>query len=183
MKRFGYTLFGFVVGFLFAAAVPVAAQQLPTPKIAVVDVQLLMGKSKAAESIRTQIESYRASYQEQLTQKENNLRTAEQNLIQQRNVLSPEAFTERQKDFQRQVADVQREVQTLKRNLDQALASSMQQVEKAIVQVANELAAQIGADMIITKNMVIYTVPQAEITQQVLTRLNQILPSVNVAIP
>ena len=150
---------------------------------AVIDIQIMMRDASASQSIRTQIEQKRAAFQEEIGRRENDLRAAEQQLVQQRTVLSPEAFSERQKQFQQQVAETQRVVQNRKRQLDQAFAAAMQQVEKVIAQIAQELAQQNGYNMILTKNMVVYSVQGMDLTQEALGRLNQRLPQVQVAFP
>jgi len=158
------------------------AQQPPTPVVAVIDVTKVMRESQASESIRSQIEQKRSLFQEEIAQREADLRTAEQDLIDQRAVLAPEIFAERQKEFQAMVAEMQRHVQNRKRQLDEAFANGMQQVERMIAQVAQEIASARGVNMVLTKSMVIYSVPALDITDETVAQLNQKLPSVSILI-
>lgn len=166
------------VAVLICAFFATGAMAQQTPKTAVIDVQALMRDSAAAKSIRVQVDQKRSGYREEISAKENELRAADQNLAQQRTVLSPEAFAERQRQFQKQVADVQRLVQTRNRQLDQGLAQAMQEVEKTIAKIGSEIAREKGLDMILAKNMVIYAAASFDITAEVLRRLDRQLPTV-----
>ncbi len=158
------------------------AQQLPPPMIAVVNVEKVMRDSEASKSIRAQLENRRASYQDEISKREDELRTADEELAQQRAVLSAEQFGERQREFQTQVAETQRHVQNRKRQLDRGFADGMREVEKTIQQIAEDIANEKGANIVLTNNMVIYAVTAIDITETVLKRLNDQLPTVEVSI-
>jgi len=161
----------------------VAAQQPPAPKIAILNVDQLMRESLASKSIRSQLEERRAAFQGDIEKREKALREADQQMVQQRAVLSPDAFAERQKEFQKQVADTQRYVQNLKRHLDKGFADAMREVEKEIADVAQSVAKEKGMNIVLTRNMVVYAVPALDITESVLSRLDKKLPKVKVVVP
>lgn len=173
-----------------AAAAPAPAptpaqpgQALPTPVIAVVDVQRILQESTAARSVQTAIEAKRDAYQKEITAMEDKLRAAEQDLNKQKTVLAPDAFNKRQSDFQKQVADLQRTVQTRKRALDQALDGAMVQVQKAMVDIVGEVAMEKGANMVLARHQFIIHATAFDQTDLVLKRLNERLPKVDVVIP
>jgi len=169
---------------LFALLLPfqAAAQQLPAPKIAVLNVDHLMRDSLASKSIRGQLEKKRAAFQADISKRENALREADKKMAQQRAVLTPDAFAERQKEFQRQVADTHRYVQNLKRQLDKGFADAMRKVEAAVAEVTEAEAKKRKLNIILTKNMVVYMAPALDITKSVLARLDKKLPSVKVVV-
>ena len=141
-----------------------------------------MRESLASKSIRGQLEKKRAAYQVDIAKREKALREAGQKMAQQRAVLSPDAFAERQKEFQKQVADTQRYVQNLKRQLDKGFADAMRKVEKMIAEVATAVAKQKGKNIVLTRNMVVYAVPTLDITKAVLAQLDKKLPTVKVIV-
>jgi len=171
-----------------AAPAPVASpapagQALPAPVIAVVDVQRILQESTAAKSVQTAIEAQRDAYQKEISALEDKLRSAEQDLVKQKTVLSPDAFNKRQTDFQKQVADLQRTVQTRKRALDQALDTAMVQVQKAMVDIVGEVAMEKGANMVLARHQFIIHATIYDQTDTVLKRLNERLPKVEVVVP
>jgi Skp family chaperone for outer membrane proteins len=169
---------------LFPLLVPLqaVAQQSPVPKIAILNVDKLMRDSLASKSIRDQLEGKRAAFQGDIAKREKALRVADQKMAEQRAVLSPDAFAERQKEFQKQVADTQRYVQNLKRQMDKGFADAMRKVEKVVAEVAEAVAKEKGMNIVLTRNMVVYAVPTLDITNPVLSRLDKKLPSVKVVI-
>ena len=85
-------------------------------------------------------------------------------------------------EFQKQVADTQRYVQNLKRQLDKGFADAMRKVEKMIAEVATAVAKQKGKNIVLTRNMVVYAVPNLDITKAVLAQLDKKLPTVKVIV-
>lgn len=170
--------------FVCVAAHPgTSAAQDRSVKVAVIDVQLVMRDAVASKSVRSQFERQREVFQEEIQRQEDELRELDKSLAQQRAVLSNEAFAEKQKEFQQRVADTQRQVQSRKRQLDEGLAAGLEQVQRAIAEVAREIAAQRGADLVLSKNMAIFASPSLDITQEALERLNRHLPEVTVTFP
>ncbi|NQW09681.1 MAG: OmpH family outer membrane protein [Alphaproteobacteria bacterium] len=164
------------------ALVPAKAQEAKLP-IAVVDVQGVMRASKAAKVIQTKIDARRDTYQEEVTAEERRLRQAEQELVQQRAILSPEAYQQRVKDFQTEVAEVQRGVQSRKRTLDEAFAKAMNEVRRTLVGVVAEIAEHNGIKVVLFKSQIVIAEKTLDISEQVLARLDERLPSVDVALP
>jgi outer membrane protein len=158
-------------------------KKVPTPVVAIVDIQLVMQNSEAAKGIRTQIEKVRTSYQQTVHGKEEELRKLDQDLEQQRSILAPDAYQQRQRDFQQKVADAQKDVQDRRQKLETAFGKAMQQVQDAVVQIVDQIAKEQAITLVLPKASVIHSADDMDITQEVLKRLNSRLPSVSVAIP
>ncbi len=164
-----------------SATQPVPA--LPTPVIMVVDVQRILQESSAAKGVTAAVESQRDTYQKEIEALESKLRAAEQELVKQKTVLSPDALNKRQNDFQKQVAELQKTVQARKRSLDTALDAAMVQVQKAMVDIVGEVAIEKGANMVMARHLFIIHATVFDQTEIVLKRLNERLPKVDVTIP
>lgn len=162
---------------------PARSQQTPTPVIAVVDWQLLVNESLAGRSVLAQLDAKGATFRSEITEKENELMAADQELAKQQAVLTPEAFNERRRELQQRAAEVQREAQTRRRQLDQAAREAMRQVEAVLMEVVDELMAENGINIVLPKSQGVRTVPEMEITQRVLERVNERVTSVKVTLP
>jgi len=159
------------------------AETLNPTVIAVVDVQHLLQNSTAADSIHYSIEARRQHYAQEMARQEQELRRLEQELTRERSILSIDEFAEKRRSFERRVAEVQRRFQTRKRTLDQAFSDSMREVRDEILETVSAVASEVGANVVLLKQQVVVVDKSLDITDKVLTRLNERLPRVVVEIP
>ncbi|MFC3225886.1 OmpH family outer membrane protein [Marinibaculum pumilum] len=170
---------------LVAGAAPAAlAQKLPPTVIAIIDTPKILRQSKAGQAVARQVEQYSQDAQKEIAAKEQSLRKKEETLSGQRNVLSQEAFQREAQSFQKDVGDMQRQVQQRKIALDQSMAQGNQQIFRVIEEILKELAREMAFDLVLERTQVAAIVnQQMEITQEVLRRLDQKLPTVTVPAP
>ncbi|MBB6250438.1 OmpH family outer membrane protein [Nitrospirillum iridis] len=161
-----------------------AAQSKPVTTIAVVDVQFLLEKCSAMQSVKQQDSVQTQKFQAELSQQEQLLRQAEKELASQRTVLGQEAFDAKRKDFEQQVADMQRRMQERRRQLDNAFSEASAKLRDSMVRVVGEVARENGFTLVIPRSNIIYMADDAlDITNTVLLRLNATLPQITVNIP
>ena len=168
-----------------AAATPpsvaAATQTLPPAVVGIIDYQKLLHDAKAAQSIRTQVESRRKQYQDEISKQEQRLRDQDTALAKQRTVLAADAFAAKRRDFEKDVAEVQRVVQERRRQLDEVTAIALAQVREAIIQIVSQLAEQKGFNLVVPSSTVLVFSPRIDITDAVQTALDAELPDVKVA--
>lgn len=175
-----------VAGALAAAlqlAVPAPAraeQQLAAPIIVVIDVQRILRESLAAQSVRGQLEERRTTLRGEFAGLEEELRAAEQALARQQTVLSEEAFREKRQAYERQVAEAQKKFETSRRELDQAFQRALKEIQVGMLQAAEGIATEMDVDLVLPKSQVMFVNRDLDITDRVLKRLNEQLPTVTV---
>ena len=162
---------------------PAAGQPIIAPIVAVVDIDRIRETSNAAKSVRDQLEKHRNAFQDEISKQENELRNAEQDLNKQRSVLSPEAFNQLRQQFEQRVAEVQRQVQSRRRQLESAMATSMTEVNRAVVDSVQEVATAHGANIVLPKSQIILVDKAMEVTDEVLATVNKKLQAVKVTLP
>lgn len=160
--------------------VQASAQQVESPSIGIVDVQRILVEAKAAKSVRPEMDQLRKSFQARVKEQEKSLRTAEQQLSQQRAILSREAFAEKRKAFTEQASAIQREVQQQRRRLDGAFNATKNVILKNLVQVAQEVAKQKKLNIVMEKRFVFISATALDITEDVLKALDRRLPAVSI---
>jgi outer membrane protein len=165
-----------------AAAAP-SGEKLGSPVIAAVDIQKIMQDSSASKGIQAAIESQRDQYQKEITSLEDKLRSAEQELRKQQNVLSADALGKKRKEFETQVAEVQRTVQNRKRSLDGGLNDAMSMVQKTMLEIIADVVREKGANVVLARHQFVIVDTKLDITDIVMDRLNAKLPKVSVTIP
>jgi Skp family chaperone for outer membrane proteins len=133
--------------------------------------------------MRPQIEKIRNDYRNDVKQQEGTLRKAEQELAQQRAVVSAEVFAQKRREFEQRAQEAQAQVQERKRVIDQALAGAIDKIRASTVDVAKEIATERKIDIILPRGAVFLAVQNLDITTETMRRLDGKLPSVTIAMP
>jgi Skp family chaperone for outer membrane proteins len=183
-----YFVFMICALFLAAAVKPGLAQE-PVKvgtlrvKMAVIDMNAVRRNATAVKDIRVQVEKFRAEFQAEIKKEEEELRTANQELGRQRAILSPEAFTDERRKFDQRLAGVQRKVQQRKQNLDKALNDAMFEVQKSLNKIVVDLAKEHSLTLVLRKEQTVLVAKPLNITEVVLQRLDQAVPTIKVVEP
>ena len=164
---------------LTAALGPAAAQD--GSSIAILDMERILRESKAAKNLREEIDKQRQIHQSNLNERENALRTADEELARQRAVLSSEAFAAKRKELQDQAMSLQQEFLTRQKEMEALFGKGIGQVRNALAEVAKEIADERGISLILLKATIVLASRDLDITEEALKRLDQKLPSVDLS--
>lgn len=165
------------------AGAPAIAQQANTPPvIAFVDLEGILRDSLAALAARQQLSEIWARYQEEISVDETALRTAEQELQQQRTLLAPELFAERQRELQQRIGGLQQKVRGVRRAMDEALAKTMEGVQQVLFEEVGRIAQERGINVVLRRSQIVLAANEFDITAEALVRLNERLPTVGIEI-
>jgi Skp family chaperone for outer membrane proteins len=156
-------------------AAPVAQQPLV---VAVLDVQQVMVNAKAAKSVRAALEKQAAAFQAELAQQENAIRSADQQLQQQRASLSPQDYEAKRAELGKKVEALRQKAASRNKQLQQMENGALSQVEQALAQTAGDIAKARGLTLVLNKAMVVLNVTSYDITKEALAKLDARLPSV-----
>ena len=165
------------------AIAPLRAQDMPKAVVAVLDYAKILRTSDAAKDINRQINQYRSAFREEIQTEEIRLRKVEAELKRQRLVLSPEALAERRKAFKDEVIAVQKRGQERKRQLDRAYKSAMDKVQSAMIPIVKRLTQDKGYTIVVDKSQVLFANRTLDVTDDVMSQLNEVLRSVAVPKP
>jgi Skp family chaperone for outer membrane proteins len=157
------------------------SQQLPPAVAAVIDYQRILRDAAAARSIRDQIESRRKAYQGEISKEEQRLHEADKEFARQRSLLTPEAFAEKRQAFEEDVSEVQRLVQQRRRELDRAAEAALNEVKTALIEIVTGMAEERGFNLVLPSSEVLFFARRIDLTEEVLAKLDAMLPDVVVA--
>lgn len=176
------TLAALAVGAAIALSVPAVAQdnQRGLARIAILDVERVLTQSDAGKTALKQITEQRKRYQDEISKAEDQLRTEERELVQQRSTLAAEAFDEKRRAFERRVQDTQRMVQQRSGTIDSMMRSAREQIGKAALAALQELINERGFNVVLDRKQIVATDPGLEVTDEVLARVNKRLPSIKI---
>lgn len=179
--RRGAALVAVVAGLLLPAAA--GAEGPAAVGLAIVDFTIVRREAAAAKSIAQQLEAFVNAYQGDIEREEAALRDAQEELSARRPMLSAEAYAEERHRWEQAVAQAQRRFMLRRQALDRARAEAWQRIEETLNQLIRDIAAERGLSVVLRRDQAVFVVPSLEITEEVLRRLDQILPSVPIAIP
>jgi Skp family chaperone for outer membrane proteins len=155
-------------------------EKLPPAVAAVIDYQRVLREAKSAKSISDQLEARRKLYQDQIAKEEQKLGDADKELAKQRGVLSPEALSTKREDLQKRAAELQKLVNDKRRQLGTVSSAALNEVRNAMLQVVGDLSSEHGFNIVLPSNTVLMFSPKVDLTDEVIKRLDQALPSVKV---
>lgn len=170
-----------------APAQPQAPKPQPLPpkgtEVVIVDPALIERTASAVQAIRAQDERQRQTLQSEAAKLETDLKNAEQDLVRQRTILSPEAFTQRRRDFEKRVADAQQSINSRRRDIEETFGAAYNKVQVAMIEVIADLAKENDYKVVLARSQAIIFQNSLDITGEVLQRLNKKMPSVTVQAP
>jgi outer membrane protein len=155
-------------------------EKLPPAVAAVIDYQRVLREAKSAKSISDQLEARRKLYQEQIAKEEQKLNDADKELAKQRGVLSPEALNAKREDLQKRAGELQKLVNDRRRQLGTVSSAALNEVRNAMLQVVGDLSGEHGFNLVLPSNTVLMFAPKVDMTDEVIKRLDEALPTVKV---
>lgn len=155
----------------------------PLLSFGIVDQQRVMATSQAARMILEQRNAYLDRYQSQAAQQEKVFREEERKLLSARKSLSVEEYARFQSAFHAKVSRFQGNAQDQRQRLEQSFSEAMAEVRAVLIQVADEVAHERGMRALFYRSQVFLFDPELDITEDLLTRLDQRLPQVSLVDP
>jgi len=176
-----------IAAFVFAVpTAPAFAQALPDAKIAVVDSDRILRECTACRAASTQLQAQQTQFETLARQQLQPLQTEQtalQTALQTANGNPDAALQGRIRTFQQRQQQIQGQLAPQEQQLQRNAAYVQQQIGQRLVTVIGTVSQQRGATLTVPKGNTFFNAPAVEITDAVLTSLNQQLPSVNVVAP
>lgn len=144
--------------------------------IAVVDVDSVLAKSKAAISIQKQVKDKRKSFLAEVKTAEDKLRADQKAIEKQRASLSKEELIKKAQGFEKRRIEASTKIKKRKAKLDKSYTEAMNLMTKSIFEVCQEIADEEKIDLVITRQNIIVGSRSLDITKKVMERLNKKLP-------
>ena len=148
--------------------------------VGMVNVAKIMQNSKAAVSVRSQLQAKQKSFQSDLDSKEKALLAEDQALVKQKDSTDKAAFDKKVKDFREKAAAEQRAVQGKKAALDKSFTAALEEIQKSVLDIVKQISADKKLNLIVSTSQVLYADPALDITDEVLKQLDAKLPTVAV---
>ncbi|WP_043744433.1 OmpH family outer membrane protein [Paramagnetospirillum magneticum] len=164
------------------AAVAQRASSAPMSLI-IVDIQQAQRDSLPGRALAAQRDKYQQNFQSEFNAARQALQRSDQDLAKQKGTMPQEAYDQKVKALELQVVAFQNKTQMAVRALEKSTDSAMAELMNAILTITGEIAAEMGANLVLPKQQVVLHEPRMDVTAQVIERLNKKLPTVNFPIP
>ena len=143
-------------------------------KIGVVDFQKILKESSAGKMTQKQLSEKGTGFQEKLKAEKAQLDEMKKSFDREALVLSPEKQQEKQREFRIRVNDFKKMQDDLSRGFKQLEVKLLNQIQKAVFEIANEIGKNEGYSILLEKKTagVIYHLDQLDITDQIIKKYN-----------
>ncbi len=148
--------------------------------IAVLDVQLVMRRAAAAKGINTAMEARRKAFEEEIAAEREVLKDEEQKLRKQGTILSPEAMNEKRRVLENKISDLRRKAEQRRGILNRAFTGATRKLRSEIAKVLAEIMSERKITLTLARKAVLVFDQRLSVTDEVLKRLDENMPSVTV---
>jgi Skp family chaperone for outer membrane proteins len=153
-------------------------QPPPAAVMGVLDVPSVLHGSTAYQQVEKAIGARRQKLNEDAQAEQTAWRDLQQQLAQQRTSLTPEQIRTKEKELQDRITEAQRKFRDRNRIIQEAGQYSLAQIDRALNQVVQQVALGRGMNLVLHRAQVALNMPDFDISDQVASQLNKMLPSV-----
>jgi Skp family chaperone for outer membrane proteins len=150
----------------------------PAAIVGILSVPDILRVSTAYQQADKELGARRSKLNEDGQKEQTALRELGQTFANERAKLTPEQIRAREKEYADRVNDSRRKFSERARFIQEAGQYVMAQIERVIEQVAQQVAASRGVNLVLNRAQVLGTTADFDLTPQVADVLNKILPSV-----
>ena len=173
MKNFKY-IYTFIFFILFTSI------SIAQDKIATLDVVQLLKESKAAISMKDQLNSVAKKYTEEDQKKQKDIQKQEEELLRQKSTLTPEAFSDRKNAFEKKVIEFNKNSQNKRRALAKAEKDAVNKIEEEVEKIVKQIIDSEKITAVFRSTAVVLSEDSIDITSKVVEELNKKLSNVTV---
>ena len=150
--------------------------------IAVLDVVKLLKESKAAISMKDQLNAVAKKYTDEDMKKQKEIQKQEEELLRQKATLTPEAFSDRKNTFEKKVIEFNKDAQAKRKALATAEKDAVTQIEDEVEKIVKAIIDSDKITAVFRKSAIILGDTSIDITEKVVEELNKKLGSVTVKV-
>ncbi|BAK84996.1 OmpH family outer membrane protein [Komagataeibacter medellinensis] len=150
----------------------------PAPVIGVISVPEVMRLSTAAQQAERVLGARRDDLAREAQKEQAGWRDEQQKLQGQAKTMSSDQIQTSERKLQERVIAAQKDFRNRNRIIQEAAQVSLGQIERELVQIIRQLAASRGMNLVLHREQVALSQESLDITQQVATQLNAVLPTV-----
>ena len=166
----------FVVTFLLIVSTYAFAEQ----KIAYLDMKYILNSSKAGKGAQDYLQKTFKTSQEKFIKQEKSLRQAEKDLLEKKTILSKEDYQRKTDELRKMVIDYNSQRKSALDKISNQRATAKADLLKKLNPIIDNFIKENSISLVIDKLNIISGSEDYNITDVIVERLNQELPSLNI---
>ena len=178
IARTSFILFCLLLGSVHVSA----AQTTSSAIIGVVDMQKIMRELDVVKDINAQVKALDEKAKTELTAAEKKLKDERAQIERQKTLVTPDAYSKKQSDFNRKAAEFRVKVQEKSRQLQLSRVKALDEIRSQMLPIIREVMDENGAALVLDVSEVLFVEKPLEITDEVMGRLNKDLKKIKVEI-
>jgi len=152
----------------------------PAAVTGVIGVPEVMRVATAAKQVDRVIGEWRDKLNADVQKEQQVWRDLQQALTKQRATMSPEQIRTKERELQDRITTTQRQFQNRARIIQEAAQYGLNQIQVSLIGVIRQVAESHGMNLVLHRQQVALNVNDFDITDEVATQLNKLLPTVNI---
>jgi len=167
-----------VLVLVLMAALAMAAPAWAETKIGIIEPQKILDGTRAGKKIKDSLQDYVKARQKVIDMEEEDLKKAEEDLVKQGAVLSPDAKKDKEEKFRQKMGEYQRKIQQLNQEVQVKKKETLEEFNKSLEQVIQAIAEKEKITLVMEKGdsgagaLVIYSHPSLDLTDRVIKDLD-----------
>ena len=169
-------LFPFLLSAVLAFAAPVHGQEAAAPSsVLTVDLEKIARESDYGQRVNGLYQAEILTLQSQAKQVEAELIAEEQDLVAQRDIVSPEEFKELSKAFDRKVVAIREDQNSKQSELQAKQREDQRNLLRLIAPILYEIVSARGASVLIDRRNIVLDLSSVDITDEAIAKMNETL--------
>ena len=153
----------------------------PNTSIGVIDLNKILSEADAAIAAAEQIEKIAIEIENEIKLSDEKIINEQNLLIESQSIMAPEAFESKRNDYESKVQTYNNERQSKLMKIDELIAVSRNDILSAIKPILEEISNEKGITIILEKTSIMLSAEKMDITNEVLKKLNKLLPTIEVS--
>ena len=170
------SLFSFLLCAVLAFAAPVHGQEAAAPSsVLTVDLEKIARESDYGQRVNGLYQAEILTLQSQAKQVEGELIAEEQELVAQRDIVSPEEFKELSQAFDRKVVAIREDQNSKQSELQAKQRDDQRNLLRLIAPILYEIVSARGASVLIDRRNIVLDLSSVDITDEAIAKMNETL--------
>ncbi len=169
--------------FAFTGVNAANAQTAKTAKVVIIDFMEIQRTSLAGKDLLRQAESYRAELEAEQQRIQQDLRSTQETLGRQRELMTEDAFAEKARAEEQRLATAERDLRDRSNRIQIAARRADRELQSALTPIYQSIMGARGANMIMDRSQMILSGPGMDVSRDVIEQLDAALPALKMVLP
>ena len=149
--------------------------------VALINILKIQRDAKASVDAQQQLQVLVTDLEKEKAREDTKAQEENKALVAQRAILSPEAFAEKNAAFKKRLAAYNQNILGKRQAIQLSFGRATKTIQDTAQAIAKEIATKRGIDVVLVRNMAFLVMDETlDITDEVMTKLDQTLPKVKV---